>query len=255
MTYNGVSGGKQPFHSYKVNPSWVAVQPLDGETITAPDSPVRSPRPGETPTGDAETPPGPEPPRPVHIRTSLVPVTYSDSSRAVSRIHHVEPASPLTQTDQSPTVATGRGSGHESSARWDLVVHVGVGLPGAIRLERRARRFGYDKPGTDGQYARSDPVSGQRGFTGEEWDTLIDPSDPNRESDQQQQVTSKVNIDAVVKYARTHGVVSIEPSSDAGLFLCEYTLFGSIARARQAARNRGLPRNEATPVQFVHVPP
>ncbi|KAK4050614.1 hypothetical protein OIV83_003340 [Microbotryomycetes sp. JL201] len=213
----------RPFHTYKQNPSWLAVEPLGGTTIQ------QRPRPldtgGSATDGLDDVQCDNVNARPIHITTELVPVTYKASSAATKRIHSA------------------------NSPKYDLVVHVGVGLSGAIKLERRARKLGYDKADVDNELAPRNAL-GQRGFVDSEFERFA------------QEIRTDVNVDKVVAWCKTHGgVTQIKDSDDAGLYLCEFTLFGSLARSRIRAQHSGASDNSATessqstPVQFIHVPP
>ncbi|KAM0791711.1 hypothetical protein ACM66B_003980 [Microbotryomycetes sp. NB124-2] len=211
--------GFGPFYTYKQNPSWLAVEPLTNTTIE------HRPLPLSGLHDDHDHRPLDDHQRPIHITTTLVPVTYEASNATTQRIHSTEQP-------------------------FDLVVHVGVGLSGQIKLETRARKFGYDKPDVENLYAKENDL-GQRGFVEQEFDSF--------------ETTIKTDLDVytVIEWCQSRGKVEhIMESEDAGLYLCEYTLYGSMARSRIRAQLdktggaslQGDTRTR-TPVQFVHVPP
>ncbi|GAA6062924.1 hypothetical protein JCM10212_007155 [Sporobolomyces blumeae] len=149
--------------------------------------------------------------RPIRLTASLLPVEYDVVLSQVPALH----------SDTPPP---------------DLVVHVGVGLDGQVALERRARKWGYAKIDVDGHLAPVDETTGRRGFTGREYSTF------------QEELETQINIDEVVSNARRKGLRYVAVSDDAGLYLCEFTFYASLASA--LVSNSGRP----TPVQFIHVP-
>lgn len=163
----------QPFRQYTENPSWLAVRQLQGLTLT------QAPPPLNTTTSTLEPAshsPAPLERRTIAFSTSLIPVNYTDALELVPPLHDTE----------NP---------------YDLIIHVGVGLPGKIVLERRARRWGYNKEGADGKLAESDGK--KRGFVGEEWDVG-------------DELRTRINRDKVVEWVRRRGVEKLGLSNDAG---------------------------------------
>ena len=141
-----------------------------------------------------------------------------------------------------------------------MVIHVGVGLDGSIRLEQRARKWDYEKLDVEGQLGPFDEDENKRGFAGAEW------------MEMREELRTEVDGKTVVEKARRRGVQHVELSENAGksdstrrlatglllntgkgtvtgLYLCEFTYFASLASALK--QNSGRP----TPVQFIHVPP
>lgn len=163
---------KQPFRQYSENPSWLAVKPLEGITLTSPPPPLDA-----TPIAATSSP---RRRRPIVLSTSLLPVTYNSALTLVPPLHE---------------------KGH------DLIIHVGVGSPGEIKLEQRARRWGYEKEGADGEWAPQEKgEGGRRGFVGKEWD-LGD------------ELKTKVRGEEVVRSVRGRGVEHVGLSEDAGMSL------------------------------------
>ncbi|POY75246.1 hypothetical protein BMF94_1616 [Rhodotorula taiwanensis] len=213
--------GFGPFRDIAVNPSWLAVKPLDGEVLSEPPPPLRTQSAVASPSTETADRGIKLRYRPVHLSTSLLPVEYS----AVSDL------APKLQTD-----------GEEKP---DLVIHVGVSAgDSAIRLEQRARKFGYNSPDAAGKLAdagsepegagRSD--SRRRGFVGKEWEAAPE------------ELRTRVDGAGVVRWCKSQGVDWVSLSEDAGLYLCEYSFFASMATARR------LRPDAPTLVQFVHVP-
>ncbi|GAA5889586.1 hypothetical protein JCM16303_006972 [Sporobolomyces ruberrimus] len=199
--------GFGPFHKVPVNPSWEAVQRLHNTTLT------KAPRPLDL----TDTTPDSSPSsfRPIRISSSLIPVRYSSVLSQIPQLHT---------------------TGFEGSSP-NLIIHVGVGLEGKIRLEQRARKWGYEKLDVDGQLGPLDELENKRGFKGEEWVEI------------EEELRTRIDGNRVVECAKRRGIEEIELSENAGLYLCEFTYYCSLGSALK--QNSGRP----TPVQFIHVPP
>lgn len=101
------------------------------------------------------------------------------------------------------------------------VVHCGVGNPHCLYLERRAR---------SGPYIRPDNLKQC-------------PDDGLCKSAGRQEYRSTVDIDAVIRRVRSaRPNVLLSGSENAGLYLCEYSLYTSLQR-------------ESAPTVFLHLPP
>ncbi|GAA5848305.1 hypothetical protein JCM3766R1_004657 [Sporobolomyces carnicolor] len=192
--------GFGPFHNVPINPSWEAVQRLNGATL-------------EAPVDDQSATP-----KTIRIKSHLVPVKYSAVLSQIPALH-----------------SAGGSDGRTPPP--DVLVHVGVGTEGKVRLEQRARKWGYDKLDVDGHLGPFDESENKRGFAGDEWIELDD------------ELATTVDVARVVGDAKRRGLEHVETSHDAGLYLCEFTYYASLASAQKL--NSGRP----TLVQFVHVPP
>lgn len=175
----------QPFRDIKHNPSWLAVEPLDGDVLTEPPRPL---------SGHASiaSPCRRSPRRPILLSTSLLPVEYT-------AVEHFAPQ--LQRRDQN-----------EETPPPDLVIHVGVSAgDSAIRLEQRARKFGYNSLDAAGRLAPSshsgsaEGEGARRGFVGEEWEAAPE------------ELRTVVDADKVIRSVKSQGVAFISPSDDAGL--------------------------------------
>ncbi|TNY17617.1 hypothetical protein DMC30DRAFT_98792 [Rhodotorula diobovata] len=201
--------GFGPFGPHTVNASWETVRPLDGTVLSAPPS-----FPGAQSVAAANKGPGPTA-HPIHLSTSLLPVKYSSALGLIPALHASDTAPPP-----------------------DLVIHCGVsGDDRAIRLEQRARKWGYDKLDVDGELAPEAAAGGRRGFAETRWDAC-----PN-------ELRTGINAARVWHCAKRRGVEHLSPSQDAGLYLCEFSYYASLASAQLQNPER------PTPVLFVHVPP
>jgi len=168
---------RQPFGAHSVNASWETVRPLDGTVLdTPPTLPGAAPADSTLDTSSRR--------RPIHLSTSLLPVKYSAVLSSVPALHALD-----TDTAHPP---------------YDLVIHCGVsGDDRAVRLEQRARKFGYDKEDVDGELAQR-AADGRRGFSGAEW------------AECPEELRTTVNTARVWHCARKRGVEHLSPSQDAG---------------------------------------
>jgi pyroglutamyl-peptidase len=126
--------------------------------------------------------------RPIHITTSLLPVSYSSCSTLVPPLH-----APLS-SDAPP----------ESTSRPDVVIHVGVGSPGGIKLEQRARKWGYEKKDVDGELAAIEQDSKRRGAAEERYKGV------------EEELRTQVDGEKVRDWVKKMGFQEIELSEDAG---------------------------------------
>ncbi|KAI5475645.1 hypothetical protein MNV49_001107 [Pseudohyphozyma bogoriensis] len=244
----------RPFRQYKTNPSWEAIRPLEGKVLDRPPAPFKRARRHATKastnggvgggvdggsshgingvdgatdgaafdSGTVGTSQHDDYPT-IHLSTLLVPVSYASVLTLVPTLHQPSPASPS----------------------YDLIIHVGVGSPGSLKLEQRGRRFGYEKEGKEDKDGR---LGG--GYEGEEWDNVVQWG-----HDGVEEVGTAVKGKKVVEWMRKWGVAEgeVTTSEDAGLYLCEFINFASLGWAQRVARSSE--SSTATPVQFLHVPP
>ncbi|EJU01642.1 peptidase C15 pyroglutamyl peptidase I-like protein [Dacryopinax primogenitus] len=112
---------------------------------------------------------------------------------------------------------------------WDAVIHCGAASRRPqICVELLARRFAYQLPDTDGNFASAQEVYPAAEDTKERYDTLFDGS-------------------ALVAQLEAQGWKGrVRTSDNAGLYLCEWTYYIGL---RQAALKGG-----HTKVLFLHVP-
>lgn len=210
--------GFGPFGQYETNPSWQAAQALDNELLsqepawplqstahTAPrdskdmnSNPLSSTRHVEPRSSSSIG----SSPRIIRFTASEIPVTYSAAPRLVKAIHNGHLSDSVNDASPKDTQVL--------ASKPDLVVHVGVGLPRALKLETQAQRWGYDKPGSDGQLAPVDDnvadhdSKPRRGLIGREWDAA-----PSR-------LDSRIKTRHVVEQLRQRGL-KIDESTDAGM--------------------------------------
>ncbi|PCH43684.1 peptidase C15 pyroglutamyl peptidase I-like protein [Wolfiporia cocos MD-104 SS10] len=168
-------------------------------------------------------------PRAIHITALEVSTSYAAVLRIVPALHARPPVLPPA-ADAPPPPADG----------YDLVVHVGVagGAPG-LRLEQRGRKYAYEIEDADGELCpvADGTIPPQRGFGGgyEEF--------PN-------ELYTSVDCEKLAGYLKGEGVEKVYTSIDAGLYLCEFINYCSLAEAQRTA----VTHEKSTLVLFVHVP-
>ncbi|KAJ2161667.1 hypothetical protein GGF46_001260 [Coemansia sp. RSA 552] len=133
-----------------------------------------------------------------------LPVSYSDVAQQMQQLH--------------------------KDRRYSIAVHCGAGVAGVVRLEQRAHRSGYTRPGNKG--AADLPPGGQvPGY------------------DLADELWTAVDVDAVRRDLVGRGWSAARTNSDAGRYVCEFTYYCALAEA--AAYEAGA----APRTLFVHVPP
>ncbi|GAK64121.1 peptidase C15, pyroglutamyl peptidase I-like protein [Moesziomyces antarcticus] len=212
--------GFGPFMSVVTNPSWLSVKPLHNMRLCS-TTPDRTSESGEG----------------VRIQTLQVPVHYSSVLDLVPRLHGRTPRSGTFWHDprlDSPHGGTagqvypdGYPIDHPASG-YDVVIHVGVGRGGSIRLESLAHKHSYDKPDTASSLAPSLSPS-RRGF-GEGYEEFADI----------EQTT--INIGELVGWLKRKGL-EVDQSWDAGRYVCDFIYYASLTNTTGAK------------VLFIHVPP
>lgn len=155
------------------NPSWLAASPLNNQTLkftkAAPATPSH--------------PHGPKP-RPVeveaHISALEVPVTYSAVLSTVPPLHE--------------------------SKQYDVIFHVGVGLPGLFKVERLAHKTGYNQ--TDAEGRKCDPISGKNEL-GDEAHTdaeKVKRGFGRGYEEFGEELRTGVDVDGIVKHLKSKGL-------------------------------------------------
>ena len=136
--------------------SWLAVSELNNQTLKFPTEPV---------------PAHPHAPKPqpefveAHISAVEVPVTYTAVLSMIPPLH--------------------------ASKQYDVILHVGVGKPGGLEVERLAHKMGYNQTDADGKLCEG--TKGKRGF-GQGYEEFGD------------EIRTGVDVDAVVKHLHSKGL-------------------------------------------------
>lgn len=125
---------EQPFGRFTVNPSWLAVKPLNN-TLISPEADL----------ADSESPSAP--PRPIHISALQVATVYDAVLSTVPGFHTRPPVLPKSADSSLDPLQAPPPEGY------DLVLHVGVAGPGAMRVETMAHKTGYRQPDAEGKMA------------------------------------------------------------------------------------------------------
>lgn len=161
---------------------------------------------------------------------------------------------------------------------WDAVLHCGVAGPGFVRLEAVARRASYDKPDVSKMFAPSleeEKPANHYGMSHHEDGTLALQAGEmirgfpytaySQAEYRDQMVPNQTGLSPDKLLAHLHrsfrngktvaldprGQVPICTSTEAGLFLCEFTMYGSLVESLRAARAAS---TDPIPVLFVHCP-
>ncbi|GBE80973.1 peptidase C15 pyroglutamyl peptidase I-like protein [Sparassis latifolia] len=141
--------GFGPFAKYNENPSWLAVKPLNNTIIYTdpPAEPILHVEHDAIITDDMEEMLRP---KPVHITTLQVPVTYKAVLSAVPGFHARPPV--LPESNDPDTVLAPSPNGY------DFILHVGVAGRGPLRLEKISHKNGFRMKDADGEYAPIVPL-------------------------------------------------------------------------------------------------
>ncbi|CAE6512578.1 unnamed protein product [Rhizoctonia solani] len=191
--------GFGPFKEIKTNPSWLAVKPLDNQTLKF-TKPVGPAHPHATKSRSVETE--------AQISALEVPVTYSAVLNTIPPLH--------------------------ASKQYDIIIHTGVrrNMPGLV-VERLAHKTGYNKP--DAEDRLCDAIDGkpkvddggatvERGF-GRGFERF------------EEELKTSVDVDGIVKYLKSKGLEHTSPSDDPGRYLCDFIYYCSLACARKEGSN------------------
>jgi len=277
--------GFGPFRDHVENPAWLSTAPLNGKILkhgkpqVDPQSNGRS-----SPSTDQRSPPD------IHITSFELRVSYDFVLSVVGPLHAAPPTLPdsVLMPDAPPS----------QNGPFDLILHVGVGSSGRMRIEARARRFGYDLPDVDGALAPiiksphlgfdtpfstipsapAQPLKPYAGITPKQISFVQLRSDvePPRgfgegyEGCPYEIWNPAVNVERLVLALQEEGVQHISHSTDAGLYLCEFLYYASLAQSyrKNTIRRASSADADSAEIQahstlltdfpkvlFVHVPP
>ena len=193
-------------------------------------------------------------PRPIHITTLQIPVVYDSVLQIVPGLH-ARPAVLSEHLDTPTETSLGPPEGG-----YDLIVHVGVGLPGNLEVEKQAHKLGYTLADCDGKLP-SIAAKSKRGFSGGCYDGL------------QEELKTEIDVDGLVSVLKnkfnkvrsrdlaaalvTDSLIQpVKASEDPGRFICDFTYYSSLANAQQADPLYTVtPRERRTQVLFIHCSP
>ncbi|KZT60957.1 peptidase C15, pyroglutamyl peptidase I-like protein [Calocera cornea HHB12733] len=197
--YNVLVTGFGPFGDYEHNPSWLGVQPLSNTVLP-------------TPTHN------------ISFTCFRVPTSYAAILRLIPGVHARPPRLPATH-DPAPQPLPEAPEGG-----YDLVIHVGAGMPGALALEAQGHKTGYRIPDWEGELP---PVRGF-GVGYEGFDEIL---------------KTQGNVPGLVEYMKICGFTNSRVSTDAGHYCCDFIYYCSLAESVRRGAGKG------SKVQFMHIPP
>lgn len=171
-----------------MNPSWEAVKLLTDEVLTNQPSNLINDSVATRSISSSSN-------IPIHITTKEIPVSYKTVLEQVPTFQNLPPSTASISVDSSVSQPS-------ISKTYDLIVHVGVGGSGAVKLEGLARKFTYDKLDVESKFPPGE--GSHRGFIGSEW------------AESKEVLYTKLNRNKILKFCQTKGVESIAKSEDAG---------------------------------------
>ncbi|CUA69859.1 pyroglutamyl-peptidase [Rhizoctonia solani] len=188
------------FKDVKTNPSWLAVKPLDNQTLrfTEPPEP-----------GHPHSPNSRHVEIEAHISALEVPVTYSAVLDTIPPLH--------------------------ASKQYDIVLHLGVRRKvEGLAIERLAHKTGYNEP--DAEDRLCEPVDKKP--KADDGETELVNRGFGRGFEQfSEELSTDVDVDGIVDHLKSKGLVHTSPSDDPGRYLCDFIYFCSLACARKEREN------------------
>ncbi|KAI5117224.1 hypothetical protein M0805_008694 [Coniferiporia weirii] len=259
--------GFGPFASYSENPSWLAVKKLHNIILETQSATVPVTFGSQEVLAGGENPA--EGPRSIHVTALEVPVKYSAVLSTVPGLHARPPI--------LPPLSDARGSRGPPPPPdgYDFVLHVGAGRKGNLRAEKLGHKLGYSMPDVGGEFAPvvpggSAPSHGDKagarteaaeaferariGFEGK-GNVVRGFGEGYEQFDED--LRTAVDVDELVERLKEIGVEQIEPSTDAGHYLCDFIYYCSLAEAERTREkvSGGSPKSKSTKVLFIHCPP
>ncbi|KAF8876120.1 hypothetical protein CPB84DRAFT_1722695 [Gymnopilus junonius] len=230
--------GFGPFLHYEENPSWLAVKPLQNIVLhTNENIPRILPLPSATSSNLAPIPDegildGTKP-RPIHVTTLKIPVTYDAVLSTVPGLHARPPILPAG----SPAECA-----RPPASNYDFIFHIGVAGRGPLRMERQAHKLGYHMKDATGKLA---PVVRHSAKDFSRRDGARYETSPD-------EITTDIDVTRLVHDLKRSGIDQIYTSMDAGHYLCDFIYYCSL-EVKRASKPYEKRRN--TQVLFLHCPP
>jgi len=229
--------GFGPFRNFSVNPSWLAVRPLNNTVIsTTDDGPLQ---------------------RPIHITAIKVSVIYDTVLNTVPGFHARPPSLPESTERPEPQPPV---------EGYDFILHVGVAGPGDLRVEKLAHKTGYRLPDVEGELPPAvDPsggvVYGEKASAEEERENATLMPDSYRESAPlrgfgkgyegiPETLETELEPEKLVAHLKRNDT-KVKLSLDAGRYLCDFIYYCSLASAWKCRQQHG----ECSKTLFLHCPP
>lgn len=253
------------FSHYTANPSWLAVKPLHDVVLHS--DPLSTPSVVDkkvSKLSDVKSRP-----RPIHITTLQIPVTYEAVLDVVPGLHERPPVLPASA---APASLLPPESGY------DFTFHLGVAGRGPLRMERVGHKLGYHMKDATGKLAsvvRSSPKDFSRrgpdeamsaaeqmererlGLESSETgtDSVVRPTRGFGQAYENfpDEITTEIDVSRLVQDLKRSGIEQIYTSMDAGHYLCDFIYYCSLAEAKRTAKPYEKRRN--TQVLFLHCAP
>ncbi|KAI0047785.1 peptidase C15, pyroglutamyl peptidase I-like protein [Auriscalpium vulgare] len=240
--------GYGPFFRYRINPCWMAVEPLNNALLSLDDLPSFPPDgiDFDHPNGAAYD----DDPQHVHVTALQLPLTFDAVVETVPGFHARPPVLP-------PAVAPHLAPPPE--AGYDFIFHIGLAGRGPLRVERLGHKHGYRIKDTVGQHApmlaasstmaRTDAAAPAPDIAVEQPLRGFSKGYENYPED----LHSPIDVERLVHAMKSFGVDGIYSSMDAGHYVCDFTYYCSLAEARRMAQKHD--KGKHTKVLFMHCPP
>ncbi|KAF9432968.1 hypothetical protein BGZ76_010045 [Entomortierella beljakovae] len=217
--------GFEPFGSHLTNPSWLSIQSLNNTILDLPPAAKTNPK-----HPDATQ---------AYLVCKELPVEYRKVPELVPALHVQHGRNTRTQTKRGEENATLTSeTADEDEYLSTYYIHVGVGRDGYTAIETQAHRVGYGSPDNSNWFPDSKEIPP---VSKEAW-----ANDPTL-------LTTTVDTEALANYLSSEKGWKCQKSMDAGLYLCEYTFYLSMAE-----RNRRIQAGDEGEAErtclFVHVP-
>lgn len=211
----------------------------------------------------------------VSIDVSYIPVEYDYILNTLPYYHANADEKPRLPHDVQHNPEISARDEFQPHKRYDLVLHVGQGRTGGIRIETRGHQLGYRL--LDASNALAPVITSGKGATDAdaeapeqlqfmsfaEKDAGMSRGYPLRsktevELSEDGELMTDLDVPSLAtRLSERFPDVHISKSTNAGRYLCEFILFGSLAES-QIAHTRDVQhgaQRDATKVVFVHVPP
>lgn len=246
---NVLMTGFGPFRSTVKNPSWEAVKLVGDRGVQC--------------AAENKT---------VQVDIAYIPVEYAYIQDALPYYHGNKTQKRELKITSAET-SIGARDDFDQQKRYDLILHVGQGRPGGIRLETIAHQAGYRLEDVESKFAsmlddgvRADDEDASRP------EQSLSVSERGVGMDRGYILPKDVVVSMLphcaletdldtLKLAETLRSrlpeITIDKSKNAGRYLCEFIFFGSLAEAAisQVRSARLDHAHEPAKVLFVHVPP
>ncbi|KAF8978846.1 hypothetical protein BGZ46_006082 [Entomortierella lignicola] len=228
--------GFEPFDTHLVNPSWLSIQSLNNTYLDLPAAAKTNPK-----HLDATQ---------AYLVCKELPVEYRKVPDLVPGLHvqhgrksHSPSTKSITKEDEVESKVEEKKEEEEEERKDEeylstYYIHIGVGRNGSTAIETQAHRVGYGHPDN----SEWQPESKER-----------PPVERKAWAQDPELLTTTVDTEALANYLSSEKNWLCKKSMDAGLYLCEYTFYLSMAE-----RHRRILAGEEGEAErtclFVHLP-